>query len=31
MDGNLEEIIESVRAHFQAEALKNENAAAEPN
>jgi hypothetical protein len=29
MDGNLEEIIESLRAHFQAEALKNENA--EPN
>jgi peptide chain release factor 1 len=26
MDGNLEEIIESLRAHFQAEALKNENA-----
>jgi peptide chain release factor 1 len=25
MDGNLEEIIESLRAHFQAEALKNEN------
>jgi peptide chain release factor 1 len=29
MDGNLEEIIESLRAHFQAEALKNENP--EPN
>ena len=26
MDGNLEDIIESLRAHFQAEALKNENA-----
>jgi peptide chain release factor 1 len=25
MDGSLEEIIESLRAHFQAEALKNEN------
>src|SRR6185436_18350650 len=28
MDGSLEEIIESLRAHFQAEALKNENAGA---
>src|SRR4051794_24521558 len=25
LDGNLEDIIESLRAHFQAEALKNEN------
>jgi peptide chain release factor 1 len=28
MDGSLEDIIESLRAHFQAEALKNENAGA---